>query len=874
MPDAAGRFQDVALTESKLFHHLIHGIDNRWRRVESGQSAFPCGSIFLRRQDVFQHPELCLPRTCSLVKGFGNTTPANILGKNDLLVRCGEAVFFLTPFQNGDCRIVAVEAFFLVDLLDLVRSKVKGMTVCHWDFGMNIKGLHPAFLRMLPNRGKGCFHLCKFFLGEINKIVKGQCLQSFFGQFFKGRILHTADDLAVCKSFDADIHKVDPCLYFVLVVLCGGVGNTYIGKVSVIRTVLTLILLTAKIINEMLRLVQSIFRQIRAVDDLKALGRWVKSSNKVIGNRVAVLVLIQNNAHRHTIVAILLDVLFKAIRAGVLDAFTDLAIRAEIVDPADRFGLDGRFLRGGNHGAGNAFTVLQSVDRYIVPSVGQHCKVGFQAVLRKSYHWDTGVVIDGTSSLCQLKSSPDDLCIISIGFKEITHLIQQKATRIVCFGFKIRLIELRQSSILWLFSFCCLLDTLHNALRQVLHIEGDLTFGGDMSNVLIVPIDLHGTVPNGQSVAEIAHPDVILDRFFFGLFFSDLQMVIQRVLLHLAVELSSRHFLVEKRKLRIIEHHTLIIKGQDFILVCAEIDGAAEVVLISLIFRLRLFGRCGRQDFSVPPFFGKLCSALLLPLQPLRVLCLFLGVQVTVEFYQLGNTLLHLTPFQVDMGFIVSDSLRDTDTLTVVLLINTGSDDYGISTAPAVFIFQKVGIFLCRQALLELLIDSHFSLRDAAATGENSVDDLLRESKSRGLSFLCSCCHQAQLPVDGRQWLHRVLQLPKQPHRFKMLGNYAPIIEALRRAGEITALPKLQHILIGLVAHTPSIAQNDLGIVVVENALDIRNTGVLISGSFKECPYLVFACFQVRRGAEDFTNRIIAAKERQAFILVTSVVIV
>ena len=442
---------------------------------------------------------------------------------------------------------------------------------------------------MLPNRGKRCFHLCKFFLGEINKVVKGQCLQSFFGQFFKGRILLTADDFAVCKSFDAEIHKVDPCLYFVLVVLSGSIGNADISKIGVVRTILTLILLTAKIINEMLRLVQSIFRQIRAVDDLKALGRWVKLCDKTVRNRVAVLVLIQNNAHRHTVVIFLLDVLLKLIRTGVLDAFTDLAVRAEIVDPADRFGLDWSFLCGGNHGTGTAFAVLQRVDLNIVPSVGQHCKVGFQAVLRKSYHWDTGVVIDGTGSLHQVKSCPYDFCIISIGFKEIAHLIQQKATRIVCFGFKIRLIELRQSSILWLFSFCRLSDTLHNALRQVLHIEGDLTFGGDVSNVLIVPIDLHGTVPNGQSVTEIAHPDVELNRLFFGLFFSDLQMVIQRVLLHLDVELSSRHFLVEKRKLRIIEHHTLIIKGQDFILVCAEIDGAAEMVLILLIFCLCLF---------------------------------------------------------------------------------------------------------------------------------------------------------------------------------------------------------------------------------------------------------------------------------------------
>ena len=58
------------------------------------------------------------------------------------------------------------------------------------------------------------------------------------------------------------------------------------SKIGVVRTILTLILLTAKIINEMLRLVQSIFRQIRAVDDLKALGRWVKLGDKTVRNGV------------------------------------------------------------------------------------------------------------------------------------------------------------------------------------------------------------------------------------------------------------------------------------------------------------------------------------------------------------------------------------------------------------------------------------------------------------------------------------------------------------------------------------------------------------------------------------------------------------
>ena len=319
-------------------------------------------------------------------------------------------------------------------------------------------------------------------------------------------------------------------------------------------------------------------------------------------------------------------------------------------------------------------------------------------MLRKSYHWDTGVVIDGTGRLRQVKGCPDDLCVLGIGFKEVAHLIQQKATRIVCFGFKIRLIELRQSSIQWLFSFCRLLDTLHNALRQVLHIEGDLTFGGDMSNALIVPIDLHGAVPNGKSVTEVAHSNVIFNHLFFGLFSRYLQVVIHRIFLHLTVELGSFHLFVEKRELRIVERHTLIVKVQDLIFAGTKIYLVTEVVGILGRFRLDgsfFFGWCGREDFSVPAFLGKLCTAFFLLFQPFGILCHLLGVQVAVEPYQLGNTLLHLTPFQVDVGLIVSDSFRDADTLTVVLLINASSCNYGISPAPAVFLFQKVSVFFC-----------------------------------------------------------------------------------------------------------------------------------------------------------------------------------
>ena len=233
-------------------------------------------------------------------------------------------------------------------------------------------------------------------------------------------------------------------------------------------------------------------------------------------------------------------------------------------------------------------------------------------MLRKPYHRYAEVLIYGTGCFYKVKGCPNDICIISIGFKEIAHLIQDKAIRIVCLDFKIILIELRQMTFLRHFTFCLryegihrifasanafrmwgsiffqygivfrcaevnqlrlgvfikvfkeavrtvgirlcfgykvigqmckhkltarccvgviidrfkftnigtveivviitdrccvrigvrflpfrrLLDTLHNTLRQVLHIVGNLTFGRDVGNILIVPINFYGTIPN------------------------------------------------------------------------------------------------------------------------------------------------------------------------------------------------------------------------------------------------------------------------------------------------------------------------------------------------------------------------------------------
>ena len=173
-----------------------------------------------------------------------------------------------------------------------------------------------------------------------------------------------------------------------------------------------------------------------------------------------------------------------------------------------------------------------------------------------------------------------------------------------------------------------------------------------------------------------------------------------------------------------------------------------------------------------------------------------------------------------------------------MLLINACADNSRISAAPTVFIFQKIGIFLCRQALFKLFIDTKLSLRYAASTSENSVDNLLRKRKSRGF-FLCLHIQKVQLPVHRRKRLSCILQFAEQPHCFKVLCDHAPIIEALLCTGQITALPKLKHILPSFVSGLPPVTQNQFSIVVIENTLDIFGTGGIIGIAFIESTNLI-----------------------------------
>ena len=143
-----------------------------------------------------------------------------------------------------------------------------------------------------------------------------------------------------------------------------------------------------------------------------------------------------------------------------------------------------------------------------------------------------------------------------------------------------------------------------------------------------------------------------------------LQVVVHRIFPYPAVKLIPFQFLLEQRILHIVKNDTLIIKGKDFVFVSAHIYRIAEMIgvvcfLLRLSFsRLRRFqfGWSRVEDFTVSLFFGKFRSAFLLLLEPLWINLFFLWIEITVEAYQLGNPLFHLSPIQPDMRLVIANT--------------------------------------------------------------------------------------------------------------------------------------------------------------------------------------------------------------------------
>ena len=154
-----------------------------------------------------------------------------------------------------------------------------------------------------------------------------------------------------------------------------------------------------------------------------------------------------------------------------------------------------------------------------------------------------------------------------------------------------------------------------------------------------------------SAIQRYSHLCVVRDFFGWNIF--DFQVVVHRVFLHLSVELCTAHFLIEQRELCIIEHYPVIVKGQNFILVCTEINGVAEMIFISFVARFRffLFGWCSRKDFSLSAFLCGFGSANFVLLKPRRIEFLFLRIEVSIHFDKLRDTLFNLIPIQKHFDF-------------------------------------------------------------------------------------------------------------------------------------------------------------------------------------------------------------------------------
>ena len=220
------------------------------------------------------------------------------------------------------------------------------MSLGQRDFRVQVKGLHLAFLWLLPSRdygGRCLFNPCQFFLGQINKVIKGKVLQTSLGHILKTVVLFGADNRTVNKGFNLEVHKVNIRLNFVLIVLGRSVCHIDFGKVGIVRTFVTLKFFSTVFVNNLLCNIKGRF-QIWAVNNLNALRRRIKLRDKVLRNSRSVPVLIQNNFHRNAVVIFFLNVLFKLIGTCIFDALTNTPIRMKVINSADRLRLYRSFL--------------------------------------------------------------------------------------------------------------------------------------------------------------------------------------------------------------------------------------------------------------------------------------------------------------------------------------------------------------------------------------------------------------------------------------------------------------------------------------------------------------------------------------------------
>ena len=97
--------------------------------VQCGSS---CGGVFLWGQQVFQLGVFCCPGGLVLVKGVREPAPADILGEDVLLLRCGAPVLCFDLLQSGDGLDVAPEFFLLAACAQVIVQDTEILRFYSW----------------------------------------------------------------------------------------------------------------------------------------------------------------------------------------------------------------------------------------------------------------------------------------------------------------------------------------------------------------------------------------------------------------------------------------------------------------------------------------------------------------------------------------------------------------------------------------------------------------------------------------------------------------------------------------------------------------------------------------------------------------------
>ena len=114
--------------------------------------------------------------------------------------------------------------------------------------------------------------------------------------------------------------------------------------------------------------------------------RWVKFSNKVKRNCNTILICINGDKHRCSVISFFLNIFYKLIFACIFNTFPNLTVSMEIINTSNNFTFNRVFLVLRNNRIGFSLTVFKRTHGNIKTSVSKHIKICFKSVFWKACH--------------------------------------------------------------------------------------------------------------------------------------------------------------------------------------------------------------------------------------------------------------------------------------------------------------------------------------------------------------------------------------------------------------------------------------------------------------------------------------------------------